>query len=943
MRIDRKGGVGRVERSVPARRRLDGFVSVMFAILLTACSGEPDAETRMQKARELVAEAQFQDAVNELKQALLKDGNQPKVRSMLGQIYFEVADYDGAVKELTRAMELSNNEYDLVIVPILAQALLHLGDYEALDKLNVDALDDPGRSVAQAAKGLSLLYQNNVAAAADVLETATFGGTTSPFARVATARLLVAERDYDGAKAVLQGVIEDHGDYAPAYNLLGDIEAALGNPAAAEASYSEVITLSRRSFDARLNRAMMRIYQGEFAGAKKDIAVLRQFFGRAGRTHPGIKFATGIIELQSKQLRKAGKSFEAVTEFSEIYPLSYYYLALIDLETGNLEGALQNVYRFLALAPRSVIGPKLAARLELMLGNYHQAEYVLQPALNKQPEDVESLNMMASALLAQGKSRQGLEVLEQIVELEGDSSIAKARLGAGELASGDQVLAIENLEAALAISPSYQWADALIVLNYLERGRTRRALAAAKAYRARSPESSLAYNLLGRVHLERKEYGPARDAFKHSKSLDNGSVAANEGLAQIARTERDFAQMRAYYSDVLEQSPGELSTIMRVADTYVLEGDESNMLRVVESAIAEHPEALEPRLYMARYLIGKDRLVEAELHLDALSNAQRDRPESLATMGSLQLATGRYQQAVLTIGRLIGMQYDVSQNYYLRAKAHAGLGEDVQAVADLDKALELDPEHFYARLAHTRLLEAMGATKSFAEGVAVLQKRAPQNRDVLRLEAARARDSGKGGYAVELLQKLHRDSPGSDTASELAALYLDMGNVNGARDTLLTWLQQEPDHLYLREQLAAVYLAAGQKDRALDQYRTMLDTDSDNVTALNNLAWYSLDSQPAAALEYAKRAFVLAPDSPWVMDTLAMAQMHNGNAVEARRTMSRAREIAPDAPALRFHEAQILAQVGFADAAADSLGQLLSSERDFAERAEAEAFLRGLR
>ena len=115
--------------------------------------------------------------------------------------------------------------------------------------------------------------------------------------------------------------------------------------------------------------------------------------------------------------------------------------------------------------------------------------------------------------------------------------------------------------------------------------------------------------------------------------------------------------------------------------------------------------------------------------------------------------------------------------------------------------------------------------------------------------------------------------------------------------------------------------------------------DPDNVVVLNELAWLLKESQPGRALEYAERANALQPDSPALMDTLALSLYYNQKYQRARDVMRDALSQAPGHPALRYHEALIDVALGDNAKAIKTLQSLVSDNTEFSEMQEAKALL----
>lgn len=912
---------------------------IAIVALLYAC-GDGDDRTssdHLAEARLFLEQNQPRPAEIELKNALQKDVKNAQARSLLGQLYFEQGDFEGAAKELARAVELGADPAS--IVPPLAQTLLSLGEFRQLEALPLDGLDPAGRSLVQAAKGLGQLFQGDAAAAEEIIATSLINEPVSPYAMVADARLSMAREEYAQAREKLKVIFDQHADYGPAWNLLGDIEAAERRAPQAEKAYSNVLRVQPMAFDARLNRAMMRIYQSNFKAARQDLETLMQGHGGAARNHPGVNFARGIVFLQARQFDPAKAAFEKASQFSDNYPLTYYYLAAIDMERGLSQQALANVYRFLGIVPGSVVGAKLAAKLELQQQNFAAVEELLKPVLEAYPADIDALNMLASASLALGKGSEGVDLLLKVVELQPSSVAAQARLGAGFLAAGDEDLGIATLKDLLATDPGYEQADILIVLNYLRTRQIEEAVGAAEDYRDRNPESTTSYNLLGRAYVLAGRRDDALAAFQKALRLRPDDPGANNSLAEFKLGQRDFEGARAHYRRVLDKNPGHMQTLMKLAASFALEGREDEMFASLERTLEAHPRAMEPRLVKARYFIARGDLEKAGAEFSALTHDQKQHPDALFTEAGFDLAAGRHKQAQHTLQKLLQLRPDVSQYHYMMSKAYAGLGDLENFTAELEKAVELDPDHFYAKLALARLNLMTGSEQQFRKHLAELRKVAPDNHDVMKLEVADADQRGDHEHAQRLLETLYEQSPTVGNVMALATHLEKVGDTQGAVVALEGWLKAHHDDIRVRQKIAQVRGSNQDIAGAIGEYRAIVNLDDSNVVALNNLAWYLLESEPEEALTFAQKAFGLSPESSSVLDTLAMAQLETGRLAEARRTIDKALELSPDSAELRYHEVRIRAAEGDTAGAAERLAAILAEHESFYERDKAEALL----
>ena len=92
------------------------------------------------------------------------------------------------------------------------------------------------------------------------------------------------------------------------------------------------------------------------------------------------------------------------------------------------------------------------------------------------------------------------------------------------------------------------------------------------------------------------------------------------------------------------------------------------------------------------------------------------------------------------------------------------------------------------------------------------------------------------------------------------------------------------------------------------------------------------------------RAATIAPDFPDILDTLAVIESLNGNHDAAILSIRRALVGAPNDLSMRYHQAEIEANMGATDEAISSLEELVAQDADeFAERAEAKKLLASLK
>ncbi|MDH5535178.1 MAG: tetratricopeptide repeat protein [Betaproteobacteria bacterium] len=106
--------------------------------------------------------------------------------------------------------------------------------------------------------------------------------------------------------------------------------------------------------------------------------------------------------------------------------------------------------RIPAAAPAASL--KEAIRLQ-QAAQHAEAEQLARFALDAHPDDPEALNVLAAALCAQGRPREGITCLRRITEIDPADAHARVNLAVVLGATGDAEGAIEHFRRALALRP----------------------------------------------------------------------------------------------------------------------------------------------------------------------------------------------------------------------------------------------------------------------------------------------------------------------------------------------------------------------------------------------------------------------------------------------------------------------------------------------------------
>ena len=700
------------------------------------------------------------------------------------------------------------------------------------------------------------------------------------------------------------------------------------------------IALSKFVFADLIVRALINLQFEDFEAAKADATEILAI----SPTNPAANYVQGLLIFKDKDYLGAIRHLTLAEPAAEQFPLILYYLSLAYLIEKDIDLSVRFAARFMEHSPESSAGRKLYAATLIQKGKVKEVQAVLRPLLQSNSNDIWALNIMANAYLLDDQAYAGLVIYSRIVQLKPDWTIVPLKEEAARLISSadDDVDQDSNLEPDK--NTNFPQTEILQILEHLEKKDFPAAIEVAKSYQFRDLEGLSPYHVLGKVYLAAGEPDNARAAFEKALVRKPGDSFATLNLAQLSLQDDDLGAARQYYQDVLSHDQSNLAALLQLAALEARENNRGALVKRLQQAIKAHPEALEPRLILARYYIAAGEPARVAPLFAATDVLQSQSPRELEVTGMAQLQLQQYSAALDAFEQLVKKAPDSAKFHYLLAMSASGLGDTEKSKAQLMETVRLDAEHVPALLSLARMANRDGESEEFTKYLAALIALAPKSTDVMRLQALSEQENGNSNEALKLSQSVFDQSPTTQTAIELASYQIAAGKNDDARKHMQNWIEKNPRDIAMRIALANHLESGIDVEAAKTLYLDVLEISPNNIAALNNLAWSLRNDNPDEALDYILRASDLAPDNPAVLDTLAFIEHLNGDNESAQQNIQRALAGAPDEMSIRYHAALIDAALGETKNAIGMLEALIADRTaDFPERTEAEKLLTKLR
>lgn len=313
----------------------------------------------------------------------------------------------------------------------------------------------------------------------------------------------------------------------------------------------------------------------------------------------------------------------------------------------------------------------------------------------------------------------------------------------------------------------------------------------------------------GLARFELLDLDASLDDLDSAIELGADDVDALIARGQVRAAAGRVAEALADFGAALERDPLAVEAYERRADTWVELGE-------VDAALADYANAIrlapdDPLLYRARrqLLEEVDRADEAAIDaiLERLARDLAERPEDATARLQRAMAFLHLDEpelALADLDRAIEARgADGPSAAVLLARGHARrlLGSDERALADYSAAIEAAPRDAPSRVARAFLYDSIGATAEAAADLEVALESDPDHRDAgfrlaWLLATAREGDVRDGKRSLELASRLPEggDDPWlrRDT---LAAAHAELGAFEEARALAQAALERAPEEL----------------------------------------------------------------------------------------------------------------------------------------------------
>lgn len=915
--------------------------AVLALVLLMAGCGDRSADETLANAKASLAKGDTQSAIVGFKDALQQAPDSGEVRFLLGKALLDAGDAELAYVELRKALDLKFPSVQ--VVPPLAKALLARQRLQPLiDEFAATDLGEPAANadlMTTLASAYDSLGKANESQAA--IDAALKFLPSYPEALLLQARLLAGVGKFDEALALTEGVIGKTPADGEAWFVKGAILIrGKSDAGGAIEAFGKAVALKPNHLLARSNLISLLLAKPDLKAATAHLGELRKRIPKS----PQIMFFDAQLALADGKPKLALQLIDQVLKTTSANPLVIELAGVIQLENGLLVQAERSFTRALELAPKLPVARQRLVQTYLNLGQPDKALATLQPLLTGPDASAGAYALAGEAHFRTRDLDLSRTHFANAVKLDPTNPMTRTSLALVSLKSAGIDATVKELRA-IAATDKGTTADMALVPLLARQKDFDGALTAVDAIDKKLPKSAIAANLRGQVHLLKSDMAAARSSYERALEIDPLFIPSASMLATLDLVDKKPEAARKRFEKILAADSSNYQATLEMAKMLaVAQAPKADIARVLADAIKLRPTEEEPRLRLIELYLAQK---QGKSALAAASEAVAALPDStmlLDAFGRALVANGDINQAVNTFGKLAVLKPNSPEPHLHLAAAYLVGKNSSAAEKSLRQALSISPELLTAQQSLIRL---MLNGKRHDEAVAIartVQKQRPSSDAGYMMESAIEVSRKNVPASLDVYRRALSKQPRTTIAIRLHEALIAANDKAGADKMVEKWIAEHPKDAEFRFHLGDLAMAREDYEIAQKYFRNVIALQPENVAALNNIAWAMAKLKQPGAIRFAEQAVKLKPDTPGLMDTLAMTLAADKQFDKAVDVQKRVLALAapPTDQVFRLNLARIYLQAGNTAAARTELQTLEKLGATFRNHLEVSRLLKTL-
>lgn len=652
-------------------------------------------QARIELANLLILGHDFPLAQEQTDLLLEKRPNDPLVHSLVSSLLAGQGNLSGAIEELQKAIALDSGRWGLYLELAMLQIRTNQPDAaEASFKKVIEV--NPAATQAHLLLGTFYQSRSRFSEAEQQFHIAIEMDPKSPEARAALARLYLAEGKNAEAQEFLKQAKRDFPDDSAGYRMLGDFYFATGNLDKAVAEYGTLCQEHPNDIQVKKNYIQLLIQNNRFDEASK----LNDEILQANPHDNDALVSRSEMQISRGNLNDATAILQTVIKNDPNNGEAHYSLGVAFDKSGDLERAETEWIEAVRLRPDLVDAQRALAGAALRRGDPSRLAEAATQIITLQPNSPDGYALRALSEINRNQLAAAETDIRKAIDVAPQSSLGYVQLGNLKFAQKQYGEAGEAYQQALGLNANSKDALRGLMNTYIAQKQIDRAIAAANAQIAKSPNNSGFYDLLGSALFHvKKDLNGAEAACNKALSLDRKNSDALMKLAQVQAAEGNADRAIATCQQAIKDHPRMPEFYAVLGELYGSKGDWTEAKNAYQKALDLNSNNPLASMRLAKILLQSGGNVDVALSL--AQTARRSMPDSsdaADTLGWIYYQKGAYPLAVSLFEQALKLQQknhapDNPDIHYHLGLAYQKTEQPALARQHLERALKINPNY----------------------------------------------------------------------------------------------------------------------------------------------------------------------------------------------------------------------------------------------------------
>lgn len=651
-----------------------------------------------------------------------------------------------------------------------------------------------------------------------------------------------------GAIVYLKNALEKKPSLGAAHLGLGDAYMQLGKLNSAESEYKAAVEQNAAGKEkVLLNLARIALMQQQPDKAAEHAQALIEANPDSNATAAAYE-VLGSVALFNKDFNASQGNYTRSLELKPESEAAAYGLAAVAFQQGDESKTRTLLGEVLAMNPSHRKALQLQAALATQERNSETALAANQALCNLNPPDTRGCFVAGLLLMDNGEFDEARQIADSLLK----NSSGKAE---GQRLQGILLYRKKDYEAAaVALERSYKLAP--------------------------TPETSF---YLGLTYFANQKLDTSVSHFQRVLDAAPAFVTARiyKAVAFLRQLRLDEAQAEA--ERAVQEAPDNAHAHLVLGSAYMANGKLDKGMEEMEHALEIQPGMVDAQIKRGIILANQGMLDEAEQSLEEAVRNDKDNLPTRLMLFSFLIKRGEHQRAYDLMSDALTGTEDDAKVYNAQAIARLSQEQRDEAMELLARAKEAAPGDTSAYMTRARIFLAEGNKEDAKKEYEELLQKTPDHLPAILQYASLLSLTGETDAATGMLEKAKSSGEPAVFRMLAAALY-EQGSKDEALAVLEEGLSHRPSHEALLIQAGRYRLAQGDLDGALTYFSRLEAVNYLQGISMKAAAYLAAGNREKA-LEEARRAPLLDPDSADGYAVLASTQARLGQVDEALQTL----------------------------------------------------------